>query len=355
LRDVSIVDWRIAAHHFLRWTVRPNCSSIGAMLAGARLVPPAALLSLLGANLAYAQLASFPVDLTWSAPAECPPREAVLDEVARLLAAAHERAHATARADVVRDERGRWHAALSVDARDAHGERVLEADGCSAIASATALIIAVAVEGGILPQQTAPPPVETAPAPLAAALPPTPPASQLIIAAAGVIDDGLLPSLAPGGELSIGWAYKWSTWRIRAMASGSLFADQTVAGTGATGRFTPLAVVARACASIVRGPFDVGPCLGAELDIMGGTAVDPSVTPNPGIGTWGSVSGSLLASLTFSRHVAAFLRADGRLSPSPPPFGIAEHSVVGTITDIPTYTPAQLSARAALGLEVRFF
>jgi hypothetical protein len=84
---------------------------------------------------AAAQPASPPVSLTWNSPPDCPSREQVLAEVARVLAGSHQpRIPATARVDVARTEGGRWQAALSVDARDAHSERNLEAESCEAIA-----------------------------------------------------------------------------------------------------------------------------------------------------------------------------------------------------------------------------
>ena len=80
------------------------------MPAGARLFAPAALVMVLGAGSARAQPAAAAVDLTWNAPSDCPSREGVLGEVARLLAASRSLpAQATARADVTRDEQGRWH------------------------------------------------------------------------------------------------------------------------------------------------------------------------------------------------------------------------------------------------------
>jgi hypothetical protein len=312
-------------------------------------VLPAALLPLLGASVVHAQSAPLPVDLAWSAPAECPPREVVLDEVARLLAASHERAHATGRADVVRDEQGRWHATLNFDARGAHGERMLEAESCPAIAFATALIIAVAVEGGIPPQQAPAPPVAPAPRPLPVAPQPTRPASQLIVAAAGVVDTAMLPSPAPGGEATLGWAYQWSRWRIRAIASASLFADQPALSTAGAGRFMPLTASARMCASIVEGAFDVGPCLGAEFDSMDGKGVSATFLPSHGIGVWGSALGSLLASWSFSRRVGIFLHVGGLVSfTTRPTFGVQPGSMY-------VYTPSATGLRGELGVELRFF
>jgi hypothetical protein len=311
-----------------------------------------ALLTLCRASVAHAQATAVPVDFIWNARAECPSRDAVLDEVARLLAVSHgTRAHATARAEVTRDEQGRWHAALSVDARGAHGERTLDAEGCPAIASATALIIAVAVEGGMPQEQTPLAAASAMSAPAAAALP-RPPASQLLVGAAGVLDTGMLPSLAPGGEATLGWGYQWSTWRIRALASASFLAEKTVTNSdGEGGLFAPIAVSARVCAAAVRGAFDVGPCLGGEFDSMRATGVargaPASFVSLAETGRWVSVLGSVLTSWSFSRHLAIFVRADGLVS-SPPTFGVQPGEIY-------VHRPSPVGARGALGVEVRFF
>jgi hypothetical protein len=326
-----------------------KCSSIGEMLARATLVPAAALLQLLGASLAYAQPASPDVDLAWRAPAACPPREAVLDEVARLVAASHERAHATARADVVRDERGRWRASLRVDARGAHGERTLEAESCPAIASATALIIAVAVEGGMLPPPAIPPPVAAAPTPLPLASSPTRSASQLIVAAAGVVDTAVLPSAAYGGQATLGWSYEWSGWRTRALASASFFAAQSAQSTAGAGRFMAIAASARMCASIVEGVFDVGPCLGVEFDSIEGKGASPAFQPKQGLGAWESAVGSLLASWTLSRRFAVFVDAGGLVSFTTRPTFVVQPG------NLYVFVPSPAGLRGEIGLELLFF
>jgi hypothetical protein len=286
-------------------------------------------------------------------------RDAVVDEVARLLSASRElRVPVTARARVSRDDSGRWHAVLSVDTRDAHGERTLDAESCPAIASATAVIVAIAVEGGmpepVMPQ--APPPEKP--------IQPEPPhvrrASQLIAGAAAVIDASTWPSLAPGVEGTLGLDQSWSMWRVRAVATGSFFPwqDSTpLVGTeapGEYGRFELTAAAVRACGSIVRGAFDFGPCLGAEIDVMmgRGASMGPA-QPTRHSGAWASALGSVLASWSFLRHAAIFLRADAFYAPLPPQFGV--YSPAPSRNPINVYEPPHIGARGALGVEVRFF
>jgi hypothetical protein len=316
-----------------------------------------ALLVLMDAEGAAAQPASLPVSLTWSAPADCPSREQVLAEVARVLGGSRQpRISATARVDVARTDRGRWQAALSVDARDAHSERNLEAESCEAIASGAALIVAGAVDGGV------PPLAPTASPPKAPAAPPaeggeSAPASQLLVTAAGVIDDGTMPPIAGGGEVALGWSYATPTWRVRALASASYFPPETVnLSSGEGGRFWLLTPSARACASIARGPFDLGPCIGAEIDLMMGSGVGAPTAGEPhknsvGTGYWGSALGAILASWSLSRQIALFARADGLALLAQPTFVVSQAGGYLSVYS----PPSPLAWRAALGVELRFF
>jgi hypothetical protein len=310
--------------------------------------------------------ASVPVDLTWNAPAECPSRDAVLDEVARVLAARKPGAPATARADVTRDGRGRWHATLSVGSREARSERILEAESCPAIASAAAVIIAVAVEGD---RPEASPPVaaqSTFHPPASAATAPEPkPAWQLVVRAGGVLDGGMLPSVAPGGEAAVGCAFEWSRLRIRALASASLFTEQTASvrnpvgdGTGTEGGTfgPPFVASVSACASAVQARLDLGLCLGAELDVVRATGFATGaarlsfINSSPQTRAWVSALGSVLASWSLSRHIAFFIRGDGLVSPGSPTFGLLPRDI-----RVHQPYPSSLGARGALGIEARFF
>jgi hypothetical protein len=300
-----------------------------------------------------------PIDLQWSAPAECPSRDAVLEDAAHVLSQAPElRSHATARADITRDEWGQWHAALSVDADGAHSDRVLDAESCQAIAKAAALIVALAVERKE-PAQPQPRPLPVpvqSPQPKASAHTQSP--SQFVVALAGVVDWGLLPAAAPGGELALGWAYRALPFRVRAVAGASLFGDQTKYLSSPSldgGRFTAVAASARGCASLVKDAFDVGLCFGVELDAMSAAGFGPTgagFTPlPPRTATWPSALGSILASYSLSRHVAIVLRGEGvRPIVTTPTFGVADSSR----GSIPLHEPAP-GVRAAFGVETRFF
>ena len=306
--------------------------------------------------------ATVPVDLAWNAPAECPARDAVLDEISRVLSTSSApRVAVTARADVSSDGQGRWHAALSLGTHDAHSERTLDAESCSAIASATAVIVAVAAEG-----ETREP--EPVPAPQSGRYSPELPTStrlrqrtsQVVVAGAGALDVGTLPPpIAPGVEATLGWAYTWSTWRIRALGSVTFFPSKNSLPLGGTqapgeyGRFDLFGASARACGSLVQAVFDFGICLGMEIDWMTGTgATGGPAQPSQHTGAWPLALGSLLASWSFSREVAILVRGEGFYAPAPATFVVTESP---KNAHIDVYTPNQMGLRGALGVELRFF
>jgi hypothetical protein len=313
---------------------------------------------------AHAQASPGPVELTWSAPAECPPREAVLSEIARVLGPSPEpRAPAIARAQVTRDDpQAQWHATLVVDARNAQTERAFEAESCEAIVSATALIVAVAVDGR-LPEAVPPPPraAGSARRPERALSPPPPQGSsypaQLDWTVGGMIDSGTLPHAAAGGELVLGWSQRWAQWRFRLLANGELFGAQRAVDRLGNGAYLGLLTgSARGCASALVGPVELGPCLGAEIDYMWAeSGVGSSdFTFQRGGEAWPTVLGSLLGSFRLSQRVGVFARVDGVVRPVRPP-QLAVRAGASPSGDPVYQPPGGVGYRAAIGLEMRFF
>ena len=303
---------------------------------------------------------ALPVDLTWVAPEECPTREGVLADIARERGLARAPgAHAVVRAEVTRDEHGRWRSALVVEAGNARSE------SCDAVAAAAALIVAVTIEAGATP---APPkvaapalPVPSAPAAEAAAERAVSPAkprpgraadSKLLLSFAGVVDSGTLPVVAAGLEAAAGWSYGSAIWRGRLVAAGEYFPAETGAvpsRPGDRGHFTLVTASGRMCGSRVVSAFEIAPCLGAEFDSMTGQG-DGSTTTLHGTAQWVALLGSVLAAWHPLRFLALSLRLDAVAPLARPTFVV---QALGT--DFPVHRPSAVAARAALGLEVRFF
>jgi hypothetical protein len=305
-----------------------------------------ALASLMSSRVAHGQQPK--TELVWNAPPGCPSQGEVLEEVGRVLGERVAGEGVRATANVSGDEEG-WHADLSIDARGATSARKLEAATCPAIASAAAVIIAVAVERGLSPE----PPPSLTPAP-----PVTPPRqaryeSRLLVGAGVVFEQGTLPNLAGGAEASLGWLLSVDGARIRVLATGAYFphaSSNPAPGEGAD--FDLVDVAGRACAAIAAGAFDVGPCVGARFDSMSAFNVRaPQATSRTG--EFWSLVGSALAYWHFSRTFALTGRVDVLVPLRRPEFAVevGQSGVVGQVV----YQPEKVSIAGGLGLEVHFF
>ena len=123
------------------------------------------------------------LDLTWDAPAGCPPASRVQERVRRLVGGAHQRP-VKAAARIQHDARG-WSLSLQTKTEGQTGERELQAPDCASLADAAALILAWMIDPDLvpdaLPAASAPasPGVPSAPS----AVPPASTASSLLPAA----------------------------------------------------------------------------------------------------------------------------------------------------------------------------
>ncbi|HLK41323.1 MAG TPA: hypothetical protein VKU41_31445 [Polyangiaceae bacterium] len=301
--------------------------------------------------------AALTVDLTWNAPyAECPAREHVLEEAGGILGASRASGSPVAvRADIERVEEARWRAVLTVDAAGTRSVRHFEARSCDGVASAAALIVAIAAEGGPLPEE---PTTEDTSAPRALAPAPSPrpsARSQLAIEAGAAVDDGLLPAPAGGAEIAAGWALGLSRLRLRVLASSSLFvAQDVVLSTGDGASFQLFAFGIRGCPALRAGPMDVGACAGAEIETM--AAGGFGAHPESHIVSWASGLGSALVTWSPSEHVAIYGRADLLVPVERPLFYVGQLGPAGIEQSrTPVHQPAAVTARGAIGVELRFF
>jgi len=294
----------------------------------------------IGAASLPAQAQAVPIELAWKAPAECPAQDAVVGEVARVLG------HLPAGAP------------LELATKSAQSQRQLVAASCEAIASATALIVAVAIEGGVMPESPRAAQLNTASNDGRAPAGPPFFRSQLLVSAAGVLDDGAMPTIAGGFELGIGWTGAWRAWRVRLLASAALFPDQRkladeprLATNSEGGDFRLLDASGRACGGIVLGSFDLGPCVGAEFDSIDAWGTPNVASPGHTSAQWISLSGSALAEGQFTRAFALFARVDGLVPLAHPRFVIAQPD--GSQAGV--HRPSTVALRLAFGLEVRIF
>jgi hypothetical protein len=296
------------------------------------------------------------VELGWHAPPECPSREAVLAEVARALADSREEPVAVvAQVDIAILDNGRWRAVMVIEAREAHDRRQFEAATCAELASAAALIVAVSLEGGAARPALASGAARAAPKAARGTEPSRPPtgAWQFVAAVAGLIDAGTMPSVPAGGvELALGASHGISKVRLYALAGVEGYPAQTVpvGRNGERGRFSLGAVSARACASLVQGRFAWGPCLGAQIDVMGASGTGPSDSFQSGSvrSSWGAALGGAVASWSVASRASIFARTEAV-------FSLRQTRFVLSPSNAPVHEPGRVAGRAAIGVELRFF
>ncbi len=340
------------------------------------------------------------LDLRWTAPVECPSRADELAEVSRILGEAKgTRRQVAAIATVTRDGSG-WHATLSTRTSQGAGDRVLDAASCDAIGHAVALIVALAVdeqtEAPAPPtsepsRSPAPPPIAGASQAPAAAVPspaaptatpvgnalqppprdrspeaasaPPPPsfATRMFVPRLAVswgvgADSATLPSPAPGSELSGGLLLASPRWVARAEGYVSYFPARTATAfrdPNEGGRFSLVSLGIRISGGAVFGRFAVGPCAGAEVDLMPVTAFGEVGTSTPGgEGAWGAMTGGGLASFALTRAITLRLRAEADVPLVRPRF-VVEEANLASATFV--HQPAPVSARVSMGAELDFF
>jgi hypothetical protein len=343
-----------------------------------------------------------PVTLEWEAPAECPSVGHVEDAIARLLAGGtpEEEKRVKARAVVFKTGVGGWHEDLSTQVGEESGQRALDATTCDALADATALVLALAVDPtrvarnqaassasssastapsasvSVAPVATAsatpsstststststspppppPPPVATA-RHVATSHPPEAsapfPRGELAVAAFGVADSALLPHVAAGVGGALAWLPGPSRGEgpLRIELDGLFLPKQTSDATGTpphAGNFGLLAFALRACPFILRGPLELAPCVAGELLFFSASGKDIT-NPSNQADTEAAVDLGGLFGLHLGGTWVLRLDAGAAIPFARPAF------VVGGAGAGPVHKPAGVSARTGLGIELRF-
>ena len=307
---------------------------------------------------AFGQVESPAFDLEWSAPRQCPTREAFLGELERALGTAdRRRVTGKAQVDIVEDADKGWTATVQTEAHGVSGARVLHGETCQTVASAVAVIAAVAIE---VPPTEPSANGESTPSSLGRSGASEVRSgarrsseSQLAIGAAGILDYATMPSLDFGIEGNLAWALRIASLRLRLGVSGAVFGSQATAAQDPSanegGTFSLVTGGAHTCATKLLGSFEVGPCLGGEVDFM--TGLGNATSREERTGTWTALDGSALASWSPWRHSGVMVRLDGVLPLARPSFVITRSGESALFV----YRPAPVAFRAALGVEVRFF
>lgn len=296
--------------------------------------------------------------LDWSAPRGCPSRDEVLTDATALLHGSLEAQARTAASAVVRPiAEQQWEVTLTVESRGARTTRTVKARDCRALASATAVILAVSAEGDS-------PLMDDGPA-VSSVLPPT--RRQIVVTqteirrvrtgsgsvtASGVLDFGTLPNTPAGGlELSAGWTGRRRPWRLRALAGVGFFPTQAAEmPNGDGGTFSLFSVGGRVCAAVARAKVEAGPCIGAAVDRMTAIGSGPAgeIEAQSVTAVWIAASAGGLAVWRLLPRVALVLRVDVVVPLARTQFVIAPDAMV-------VHRPSSVAVRSGLGLELQMF
>ena len=302
------------------------------------------LASLFSAN-ARADSADQVFTMSWVAPQGCPTEAAVTSEVKRILGGTTSR-RTTAHADVVQRGPQRWSVHLVTSVDGAPGERSLEANSCEALASATALIVALTVDPSRALATPPPLPKPQAPQPAAPLTTQSRNPVSVLVATSVVGESGTLPSASLGGQISLGFLLG----PVRAEISGADWFAQDA--TALSGQGTRIHLVDGALRGCFRGRltdrFEIDPCAGAALVLASSDGFGED-TKFERSSSWGSLNADLLAVWRIAGPLA--LRATLGLG-----IPLARPSFVLLDPQGQTFLhrASFIAGRGSFGLEVRF-
>ena len=346
----------------------------------------AALIGLAGAGASAAGPTATIDDVVWSAPPECPDREALLAGIARRRGRALAPGEVRVVVRVLALGSRRYRMELELEVRGHSEARVLNARTCVALVDAAALRIALAlaVDGDEtsmeLPREPVAPPVdlvdlvapmvpEPSPEPVAEPVAPGPAAVEMplepfalealpggeperrrcggggFLRAHGLGEGGALPGPRGGLGLAGGLLWRW----VRLEVHATYLAPRALVRPQAKVRASLVAGAVNGCARLGRGPLEIPVCGGLEVGGMPITAVGPGIDA-AAIGRWVAVVASVGANWRVTPRVGIWAVLQGLGAVGRNRFVLRDPGPEG----LPLFDPGPLSARLSLGVELRF-
>ena len=287
-------------------------------------------------------LAELPgLTLTYSAPAGCPGRAEVEQNIEKLLGqpSGHRAARLEVEIEVSEAGDGRW-SALVVTGGAASGSRRIDGGSCASVTLASAVVIAQAIQPAL--EEPAAPPREK-PAPPR----PTPEAAEpvsLFVSAVAGTALGSLPGVAP--ELGLGFGVGRARWLGELRVSWAPTQSIPIAGTSGVASIDRWALAASGCFALIATRANTSAvCLGAGVERYFGQARGVS-RPESRALLLLSPSASLRSATRLADRVALVLNVTGMTRPYHPRFVID-----GTK---PVYQIPVVGASLLGGLELAF-
>lgn len=291
------------------------------------------------------------IELDWHAPDSCPDQEEVLERANRMLSGSQAVVEVRARADVTAELDGTWRVSLQTQVGAELGERTLAGESCDAVASASALLLALTVDpNAALESEPEPPPPPPPPEPDPPLPPPLPPPAEekpkaplrFLAEIAPSVAVGASPGAAFGAHLGLGVEIRQ---RWFALAEGAVYApvERTLDATRG-GVFGLQRVGGRLGLKAYSDDlFVVAVCAGLKWNHISAEGVGV-VSPQRTDAWYASPFGALRAGVLFSEHLALVGEADVEVAISPPQF-VAEG--VGEV-----FTPSSVGFAGRLGVQL---
>jgi hypothetical protein len=308
------------------------------------------------------------IELSWSAPTECPTEADVSSEVGSLLRASATTGLVEAHAMVTRSTReAGWHVELAIRTESGAADRSFDAGSCHELGSAVAFIVAMTVDPSRRPlEERADIGASTDGSSgersfVLAASNAGSDGVRIAVAAGGVSDVGTLPKPGLAGGAAIAALYRRVRFELRANMWGTQHAADPGASTQG-GRFDLLTVGGRACYALVsttlapaREGAAVSACGGLDVNRMSSAGYRPAssaAVARSDDRAW--ISPEMAALTTWALGSVVALRFDAALllPLSRPTFAVVGPD--GRVNDV-LARPSPLAGRFGLAAELRIF
>jgi hypothetical protein len=313
-------------------------------------------------------------DLQWIAPPDCPDRQTLLAGITRRLGRALEPGQVRVLARTIAVGPRNYRLDLELTLGDRHEARSLTARTCAALVDAAALLIALAIDAEPEPEPTSPaprPPLPEPPPPIITSEPapslPIEPAPRPIDEPPIVADEpapitprrrgpggflrlhglgevGALPG--PTGGLGLVGGLLWPRFRLELHTT--YLAPHTVTASQIDVRASLFAGALLGCARPGRGAFEFPLCGGLEVGGVPALAEGPGVRTTA-LGRWLAVVLGVGVAWRVHPRIGLWAALQGLAAVQRPSFVLRDPGPERVLFD-----PGVLSARLALGVELRF-
>lgn len=286
-----------------------------------------------------------PLELSWRAPAECPQRAALLEQIRKLLGTSSIKAGTVhANGEIQKDDDG-FELRLRIEDDSAGGERRLHAPQCAELGGAAAVALALLLNdeadddatdvevtpldgakdgrAGTSEEKSAPDAgkLETPVRPLDEDPPPSeeaaPRAWQLLLTAPLAVG-GLGPLPQPTWGAGLGLGIESAGWSLRALGQWSAEQNVTAEVTGYGAQARRLSAGLWACRELAGGRWSLAPCLEVTVAHLHATGYGPYLRRQSQSEAWVGLGAGAIGRIRVFSWLAAMVGASAQVELSRP-------------------------------------